>query len=131
MLRFERMMVALTALTCMAGSTSAVAGTPYPTLVETVQFGGNDGCERDRYGRLVCLPGARPGERYRSGRQSFGGNDGCERDGYGRLVCLPGAYPGERYRPRQERFGGNDGCERDRYGRLVCLPGARPGVRYR
>lgn len=89
------------------------------------QYGGGDGCERNRHGELVCAPGAVPGLRY--------GRDGCARDRDGSLICRPGARPGGRHRGRDrgdDDFGGGDGCERDSRGRLVCLPRARPGRPY-
>lgn len=66
----------------------------------------DDGCTRDYYGRIVCLPGASPGVPYYGPR-------------YG-------------YHPRRGRFGDGDtdGCTRNYYGEIVCLPGARPGVPY-
>ena len=89
--------------------TAAVAASD-PALADT------DGCARDYYGRIHCLPGASPGVPYYGPSGYYG--RGAYRGYYGR-----GYAPGN-------RFADTDGCGRDYYGRIHCLPGASPGVPY-
>ena len=73
----------------------ALAGLCVSSAIVSAQETG-DGCSRDRYGRLYCAPGARPGVPLyysdgRARRHRYGETgDGCSSSGW----CEPGARPG-------------------------------------